>query len=229
MIDYDIAITNYCQAKCPSCKRHEDYFPDFPKDWNGVVKYNKNIPLVHMKFNDYKKIINENIELFENKNVEFVGEFGDPMVNPKVEDFIDFTCSWAKSLRISTNGGIRREKFYINLSQYANLSITFAIDGISPETNNKYRINVDTIRAFQNLIAYARNTKKGRCAWDYLIFSHNYFEIPEVLEFAEEHNIPVNLKMNNRPKFLLDKKLYSNVQKIYEHCKTENSNLIMVN
>ena len=102
-LDYDITITSYCNAACPSCKRYADH---------GKTHFNPDEPLhpglnqVHMNFNEFKSIIERDIELFKYKEVTYEGELGDAMVHPEIKKFIENNIIGFGLLGLAAVGGI---------------------------------------------------------------------------------------------------------------------------
>ena len=225
--DFDFAISSYCNAACPSCKRYENYFNpiDLPEPLHPGLKQ------IHMDFDVFKFIIERDIDLFKNRTVTYEGELGDPMIHPHVKSFIDFGTETFKLLKVVTNGGIRTSKFFNDLGNtYKNLKIMFSIDGLHDDLNGLYRRRVKTQKAIDNMIAFSKS-KYGRIniSWQYLIFEHNWFEVPEVLDFAKLYNIPIEIKINTRPKFRIKERLIPSVINQYEKNKFEFSNLVLGN
>ena len=66
-------------------------------------------------------------------------------------------------------------------------------------------------------------------SWQYIIFEHNWFEIPELLDFAKLYDIPVTLKINTRPKFRIKERLIPNVVDLYERNKFKLSSFNLAN
>ena len=62
-----------------------------------------------------------------------------------------------------------------------------------------------------------------------IIFEHNWFEIPEVLDFAKLYDIQIVLKINTRPKFRIKDRLIPNVVDLYERNKFRLSTLVLAN
>jgi len=191
---YDFEITTHCQAGCPACPRF-----DITYDIDGKIipTYNLSLKPKHMEFNDFKEVVLKNDNIWENKQINFCGEFGDPMIHPNVEKFIDIiNSSSAKELIINTNGGIRKPEFYKHLcTNYEKLSFIFGIDGLTNKTNQLYRRRVNTKIAFENLTVVA---SFGKATWKYIIFDHNYFEIDDVEKFSKKFNIPIIFIINTR-------------------------------
>jgi MoaA/NifB/PqqE/SkfB family radical SAM enzyme len=227
MVHFDFSISSFCNAACPSCKRYLNY--NDPK----IIDDDVFVGLVqtHMKFDDFKKIIDENIDLFENKIVSYEGEFGDPMVNPEVLKFIEYGCKFFKTLKVVTNGGMRNSKFYKELgNNFQNLDMIFSIDGLHDDTNTRYRRRVNTEKAKENMVTFKKTTYgRKNLYWQFLIFEHNFFEIPEILDFAKEYEICISLKLNTRPKFKLHESKIEKIVRMYEKNKFENSSLLIGN
>ena len=228
MIDYDFSITSHCNAACPSCKRYDNHESEI---------YDPNEPLhaglnqIHMRFSDFQFVLQRDMNSFKDKTVTFEGELGDPMVNPEVKRFIDYGCKIFKKLIVVTNGGNRKSSFYRELGNtHKNLEMFFSIDGLYDDTNQRYRKKVDTKRAIENMISF-RTSKHGKnnVIWQFLVFQHNFFEIPEILQFSEKHDIQINIKINTRPKFRIKNKLIPHVIEMYEKNAFEMSHLYLAN
>ena len=93
--------------------------------------------------------------------------------------------------------------------------MTFSIDGLHDDTNQIYRKKVNTQKAIDNMLSF-NNSKHGKTFWQFLVFEHNFFEIPEVLEFSKKHKIRTYIKINQRPKFEIKKDRLLIVKKMYE-------------
>jgi MoaA/NifB/PqqE/SkfB family radical SAM enzyme len=184
----DFNITNYCNAKCPSCKRF---------DVDNYLQTERNLRVEHMDFNSWKKVVEKNQNLFKDMICYFCGEFGDPLMHPKIKDFCEVGSNIFKEVVIYTNGGVNRPDLinYIK-STDKNIVVRFGIDGLTEEINNKYRINVNTNLAYNNMFNLS-SVNKAR--WDYTIFEHNLFEISNVIALALKHRIPLMLRFNLRP------------------------------
>jgi len=186
----DFNITNYCNAKCPTCKRF---------DSDNYLQLEKNLSLVHMNFDNWKTIIERNSSYFLKKICYFCGEFGDPLMHPKIKDFVEVASKIFKEVSVYTNGGLRRTEFFDYLTNEGpNVIVRFGIDGLTQEVNNKYRINVDTELAFKNMLLLS---SVGKAHWDYTIFEHNLFELTDVITIAIDNNIPLSLRFNLRPNY----------------------------
>lgn len=184
----DFNITNYCNAKCPTCKRF---------DSDEYLKLETGLKLAHMSFDEYKNAVKNNKEFFKDKHCYFCGEFGDPLMHPRIKDFAELANSVFQYVSIYTNGGLNRSSFFNYVVETENnIEVRFGIDGLTHEINNMYRINVDTNLAYKNMLLLAKHNK---ARWDYTIFEHNKHEIEDVIKFARDRNIILALRCNLRP------------------------------
>lgn len=198
----DFCITSYCQARCPSCPRTSDMEEGYP-----VVPWLK---LEHLNVDDWKRSIEE-MDWSEH-TFTFCGEVGDPMMHPDISEFCDHSFNVAEFFRIHTNGGLRKPKWYAEAAKNygKKLFITFSIDGISQETNEKYRIGVNFDRAMENMLTWHEVVKSlnvpRHTVWDFLVFEHNWHEIPEAVKIAEQNRLRLRLKLNTQDYGLLKSK-----------------------
>mgnify|MGYP001466917170 CR=1 FL=1 len=182
----EFAITTHCQAKCPLCARTN-------KETLEKVNW---LPLHHLSLDEYKNAVDQ---LPSNKVISFCGDYGDPVMHPKLEEFIDYAIQKNYYVDVHTNGGLRSEDWYVKLAKkYKNkVKMIFAIDGINEQTNTKYRIGVDFNRAWQNMLAHAKNSN-GATVWNFLVFDFNYDQLDEAYKICKENNIEFIPHMNTR-------------------------------
>ena len=183
----EFAITTYCQAKCKSCARTNEETGE-KEDW---------LELKHMKLDVFKRTLNGSPNI-KYSAIEFCGEFGDPMMHPQVDEFIETALTYAPLVQISTNGGLRNSTWYAEIAKkYKDkLHIRWAIDGATHEVNWKYREGVDFNKAFENMKSYTE--AGGRGDWWYLIFDWNWHQIPLARKLANDIGTEVRFRYNNR-------------------------------
>ena len=228
MNKFDFSISSYCNAACPACKRYENFGSEIYDPHDNL---HPGLNQVHMDFEKFKFIINRDINQFKNADVTFEGELGDPLVNPKVKDFIYFGSEIFNSIRVVTNGGVRSKQFFKKIGDtLENVQFFFSVDGLDDYTNQRYRRKVKTQKAIENMIAH-RNTKYGdhNTWWKYIIFAHNLFEIPELFDFAKKHYVYIIFVLNTRAKFVLPNRLISKISDNYEKYKFKKSRLSLGN
>jgi MoaA/NifB/PqqE/SkfB family radical SAM enzyme len=188
----DFCITSYCQAKCPSCPRTDPNKEGYPKAaW---------LPLVHVDFKNWTNVLQG--QDWKDHTFVFCGEHGDPMMHPDITDFVKYGYDNANIIHIHTNGGLRQPAWYTEMAELygKKLFITFSIDGLSQKTSEKYRIGVNWKRSWDNMIAFRNQLEKedrlGKLVWDYIVFEHNWHEIPDVVKQAKELDIRLRMKLN---------------------------------
>ena len=183
----DFALTTYCQAKCRSCARTNEQTGE-KESW---------LQLKHMDLDVFRQTLESspNVHIAD---IEFCGEFGDPMMHPQIDKFIETALEFAPSVRISTNGGLRTPDWYESIAKkYKNrLEINFAIDGATHDVNWMYREGVDWHRAIDNMTSYM--SAGGRGSWWFIIFEWNWHQIPEANSLANDIGIDLMVRYNNR-------------------------------
>jgi len=184
---FDFALTTYCQAKCRSCARTNPSTGE-QADW---------LELKHMDLDVFKRVLSQSKNI-QYDWIQFCGELGDPMMHPKVEDFIVEANKYVTTMiHVNTNGGLRNPDWYARMARdYPRLRIKFGVDGTDHDTNWLYREGVDWQRAMDNMTAWFTNGGAG--AWHFLIFDWNWHQIPEAVDIAKKIGAPLEFKINNR-------------------------------
>ena len=189
---FDFALTTYCQAKCRSCARTNEDTGE-KESW---------LELKHMDLNVFEKRL-ANLKNVELDDIEFCGEFGDPMMHPQVDNFIETALNYAPEVTISTNGGLRTPDWYESIAKKykQRLKIDFAIDGATHDVNWLYREGVDFERAINNMKAFTNNG--GYAKWLYIIFDWNWQQVTLAKQMADDMNIKIIFRYNDRPHGLI--------------------------
>lgn len=183
----DFNITNYCNAKCPTCKRFDVF---------KYLEVDKNLKVFHMDYDKFKIAVESNTEYFKKAECYFCGEFGDPMMHPKIKDFVETANNVFNGVTVFTNGGLNRSEFIDYVANTQGVIVRFGIDGLTHDINNLYRIGVNTELAYKNMLELAKYSK---AKWDYTLFEHNKHEAEDVIKFALDNNIKLMLRCNLRP------------------------------
>jgi len=184
---FDFALTTYCQAKCRSCARTNIKTGE-TEDW---------LELRHMSLDVFRRTLDAPRDI-DISYIEFCGEFGDPMMHPRVDSFIEAALEYAPYVLISTNGGLRNSSWYEKIARKYkdSLAIIFAIDGATHDVNWLYREGVDFQKAFDNMKAY--HGAGGHTEWAFLLFEWNWHQIPLAREMAAEIGMTVEFRYNDR-------------------------------
>lgn len=130
-----IESTNYCNFNCIMCPRK-----------------NMTRKIGHMDFNLFKKIIDE----IEGK-VEFIylHFFGEPLLNKKIFEFIDYASGKGMTVAFSTNASLLNEEIAEKLLHSGLDLLILSIDSLSDQTYRKIRDGGNfeqTIRNVDNLL-----------------------------------------------------------------------------
>ncbi len=191
---FNFEISTFCNAKCPTCSRTygNQYY----------VYGERKIKNKHLSIEDFENIILNNSKVFKKLKyktliAKFCGELGDPLMHPKLSDITGLAELVFDKVEIFTNGGLRNPswiKKFLNKNKKTNF--VFGIDGITDNVNQKYRINVNTKLALNNMLESA---KHRYTRWDFTIFNHNHKELLDVIEFSKQYNIDLLCRFNGRP------------------------------
>ena len=175
-------ITSHCQAKCPGCPR---IF--FKNRWD--LGY-------HMKFEEFKQIVDFNEEIAYDSCCYFAGELGDPILHPDFFKILSYASSKFNMVEVSTNGGARTNKwFYDTVSELKNVYFHFCIDGTREEISSVYRVNVDFDKAFSNLVS-ASKADRDRAWWIYTKFDFNKKDRKNARKISKDKNIKLIFRFN---------------------------------
>lgn len=131
-------------------------------------------------------------------SIQFCGEFGDPMMHPDVEQFVEAALRHSEKVQINTNGGLRSPDWYQRMAEkYPQvLSIKWGIDGTDADTNSKYREGVDWHRAMANMRSWF--SAGGAGSWHFIVFDWNWHQIPEAQSIAADIGCKLDIKVNGR-------------------------------
>lgn len=180
---FDIEITSYCQAFCTGCSRNDIFGnPD-------SLLVNQ-----HMSYENFCKLIDTINAHSKPKYIEFCGEFGDPIMHPHLQKFIEKVLE-NTYLVVHTNGGLRQPKWFLDMAKLygKKMHIKFGIDGCDHDTNWKYRKGVNWQRAIDNLTAWTQAGGAGH--WDFLLFDWNYHQIPQAIQMANDIGCKLNFSI----------------------------------
>ena len=177
-----IEVTDKCNSECAVC----------PRNIKGATIH-PNIKNIQLGV-DYFKLLGEDF-ISQIETWHFCGTRGDPMANTEIVEICEYIRSitpWAKII-IRTNGGIGGVERYKKLSEIIGSKgfLVFSVDGWE-DTNHIYRKNVKWHKVKANMDAYLSGP--GIMHWDYIVFKHNYHQIPIAKEFARKNNIHLELK-----------------------------------
>lgn len=168
-----------CQLNCPDCHMRKN-------DPNLIVGNG------YLKFKDFKNFVNKH-PYIESIELSFCGEI---FLNPELLKIIKYAHK--KGVKLTALNGVNfntvSDEMVEALVKYEFTGITFSIDGTTQETYQKYRINGDINKVFENIkkLNYYKEKYKSKfpfLQWQYIVFKHNEHEIINVEKIQKELKI----------------------------------------
>lgn len=173
-INLHIELTNNCNAKCPMCSRTT----------------NKIIRTQDICLDQLKNFCNDAIF----SNINYCGNDGDPLMHKDILSIVNY---FSRSNQIiHTNGSLRHPSFWKSLAKIPNLKVIFGIDGSTPETHQKYRVNTNFHTILKNASLF--NSEGGSSWWQFIVFEHNKHQIEEAKRIARDCGFKVFEKLYSR-------------------------------
>ena len=168
----NLDITHRCTLECPKCLRR------------SVLTNN----LGDLSLDSFKKIISH----FD--QIEFCGQISDPIFHPQFIEFLELTKD--KRVFVHTAASHKPMDWYRD-AFLANKNATweFGIDGL-PQDSPKYRINQNGEYLFNVMKTGVELGNDIR--WQYIIFKYNENDIPEAIDLAQRHKIPIHINKSSR-------------------------------
>ncbi len=175
-----IEASTICQLKCPSCP-------------NAAGEIHKNIGAGFLKYEDFKKIIDDNVWI---RDVE-LSNWGEIFLNPDLLKIIKYAHERTVVLRADNgvNLNTASDEVLEALVKYRFSSMTCSIDGACQKTYSIYRRKGIFEKVIEHIerINHYKNKYKSEypiLTWQFVAFGHNTPEIGTAREIA------ANLKMN---------------------------------
>jgi MoaA/NifB/PqqE/SkfB family radical SAM enzyme len=168
----NLDITHRCTLECTKCLRRS-------------VPTNN---LGDLSLDSFKKIISH----FD--QIEFCGQISDPIFHPQFIEFLELTKD--KRVFVHTAASHKPMDWYRD-AFLANKNATweFGIDGL-PQNSHKYRINQNGEYLFNVMKTGVELGNDIR--WQYIIFKYNENDIPEAIDLAQRHKIPIHINKSSR-------------------------------
>jgi len=172
----DLSLTSRCNLKCVFCRRQ---------------LFDENIPNIDLDLDILKSKIFTREQTKNYDKVIICGNFGDPMMYPNIDEFLEHITDVGRHLwlQINTNGTMKKTKWWANLGKMfkgLDFGIQFAIDGLE-DTHSKYRVGSDYNTVMKHMEAYVENG--GKAVWQFLLFSYNEHQIPEAQKICDRMGI----------------------------------------
>lgn len=177
MLVVDVAITNLCNARCPQCQR---------TDVNGLGVI-KTLPLTTWTLKDFERRFPIKT-LDDISEFSFCGTWGDPLMARDIDKICHYIIDNSNAkIIITTNGSIRKEKFYWDLGVYCGgrLSMVIDVDGINEQMHQKYRRGTSLKKSLDALQSLSQT--KAIPLSQSIIFKHNEKYKDQIKELAIAH------------------------------------------
>ena len=212
----DFELSSHCNSKCPQCPRY-DVFGFEQKDLfktHLTLSTVKNIPTTLMP----------NL-----KNISFIGNFGDPLMNPHLDEILDYFSK--QEILLSTNASLRNIDWWKDLGKRKNVTVTFCIDGLA-DTHEIYRRGT----SFKKIIDNAKSfiASGGRAIWQLIVFKHNEHQINQIQKiskdmgfekveaiYSDRFDVNDKFKVYDKGKYLYDLEKASNQELLRERLKAD--------
>lgn len=153
----------------------------------------------YLKFDNFKKIVNDNTFL---KEIE-LSSYGEIFLNPDLVSIMKYAHE--KGIALTAYNGVNfntvTDEQIHALVDYCFRGITFSIDGATQQTYAQYRIGGDLGRVMNNvrkLIEYRDKcgSKYPKLVWQYIIMRHNELEVGLAKQMASELGMPISFKLD---------------------------------
>jgi radical SAM protein with 4Fe4S-binding SPASM domain len=171
-----IEVTNYCNLRCPVCP-------------SGVRALNR-------------KPLSINVDLFE-RVIDEVGPYlltvslwawGEPLLHPELQKILSAARKHKAAILLSTNGQNLNDKRVIEaLIHEPPTHLIVAIDGLSDETNSKFRVGAKLNRILPGIRRIAEIKKRRKQTLPilhmrFIVMKHNQHEVSQVSDFAKSNH-----------------------------------------
>lgn len=159
----------------------------------------KNIGIGYLKFNTFKKFIDENKEYIDTMEISNNGE---ALINPDIIPILKY--SYENGIKVKcengTNLSFKNDDLLKALVDYEVLGITVSCDGVTQETYAQYRVNgnvnlvLDNIKKIQEY-KKLKNSNYPHIFWQYIIRKSTEDEAELAVQKAKELGVDLIFKL----------------------------------
>ena len=173
-VSISIEPTSVCNLKCPEC----------PTGLDELTRFKG-----HIKFELYKKILDELSPYLMNLILYFQGE---PYLNKEIFKLIEYSAKEKKVFTTtSTNGHFLDSETAKKTVESGLDKLIISLDGTNQETYEKYRKNGDlktVIQSVKNIVQWKKELKSKTpyVVIQFLVFKFNEHQIPEIKKLSKE-------------------------------------------
>jgi hypothetical protein len=169
----------HCQLACPLCPTAD-----------GRTK--PGLGQGFLKLADFQSLLNRNPAL---EHVE-LSNYGEMFLNPVLPDMLAYAHE--RNVTVSGGNGVNlnhaREAALEAVVKYRVRTLTCSLDGATPETHAKYRVNGHLERVLKNIDRIREYRRQYRSAfpilnWQFVVFGHNEHELAAARRMAAERGM----------------------------------------
>lgn len=171
----EIELTNFCNLRCPVCptgtkqlEREALSMPPalFEQVWEEAAPYLLTTSLFG---------------------------WGEPLLHPQIDQILKIARRHDVATLLSTNGmPLRHESVREALVEHPPTTLIVAIDGITDETNSRFRVGAQLEPILTGVRKLAELKRRRKASYPvlqlrYIVMSHNEHEVEHLEKFAREH------------------------------------------
>jgi MoaA/NifB/PqqE/SkfB family radical SAM enzyme len=174
-----IDASAHCQLACPLCPTADG-------------RTRAGLGQGHLKLAEFRALLERNPGI---AHVE-LSNYGEMFLNPQLVELLQ--CAYESNVTVSAGNGVNlnhaRKETLEALVKYRVLTLTCSLDGATPETYAKYRVNgnlervlenIDTIRAYRR----AYGSAFPLLDWQFVVFGHNEGELEAARAMASHRGM----------------------------------------
>jgi radical SAM protein with 4Fe4S-binding SPASM domain len=165
-------LTNYCNLQCPVCPTGKGLLNRKPQ--------NMSVKLFKQAWEELSPHITSAV----------LWNWGEPLLHPEIKEILRIAHSGNVATYLSTNGqNLNDEKIINALLCYPPQYLILAIDGITDETNSKFRVGakLEPILEGVRQLALRRYYKYPILHLRYIVMKHNEHELSELDRWARDN------------------------------------------
>lgn len=174
-----IELTNYCNLACSVCPTGTRLLERKPKAMDAAL---------------FERLFNEVSPYLITTSL---WGWGEPLLHPQLSDILRLAHNRGVVTLLSTNGqNLNDVKVQKALTDYPPTHLIVALDGITDETNSKFRIGAKIAPALEGIrqlakIKAEKNLELPSLHLRFIIMKHNEHELPQLREFATRNKFEV--------------------------------------
>lgn len=158
----ELEITTVCNLSCPGCPRTVQ--ADQKREWNTG----------HMDPSILETLLKDPTNTF--RNYVLCGCYGDPMYNPRFDQFLSLLIEHSARFTVETNGTCTNQKMWDRVVEMQfhpiRHTFVFSVDGLE-DTNHLYRRGSNWASIRNSMQTLAELEHKPRMVWKWIEFPYN--------------------------------------------------------